>query len=58
MSDKIPYSNVTAKNKPAATSKVRSSNIKAKSNSGAGKGDKARHDLSVYADNYDDIKWD
>lgn len=57
MSDKIPYSQVSKSVKPAAKPKVQSSNIKSDSNPGAGKGDKPRHDIGAYADNYDDIDW-
>tara|TARA_R100001163_G_scaffold728_4_gene1063 strand:- start:16672 stop:16848 length:177 start_codon:yes stop_codon:yes gene_type:complete len=57
MSDKIPYSKVNKSVKPAASPKVKTSSIKSNTNSGAGKGDKPRHDISAYSDNYDDINW-
>ncbi len=56
MSDKIPYSKVDKKSVPAAKSKAQSSNIKPE-NRNAGKGDKPRHDISAYSDNYDEIDW-
>lgn len=56
MSDKIPYSKVDKKSVPAAKSKVKHSNIK-QENRNAGKGDKPRHDISTYSDNYDEIDW-
>jgi|GEM_PF-4986064 len=56
MSDKIPYSKVNKTSVPAAKSKVSSSNNKSE-NRNAGKGDKARHNISAYSENYDDINW-
>ena len=56
MSDKIPYSKVNKTSIPAAKSKAPSSNMQSE-NRNAGKGDKPRHNVSIYSQNYDDINW-
>jgi len=56
MSDKIPYSKVNKTSIPDAKSKASSSNMQPV-NRNAGKGDKPRHNVSVYSQNYDDINW-
>jgi len=56
MSDKIPYSKINKTSVPAAKSKAPSSNMQSE-NRNAGKGDKPRHNMSVYSQNYDNINW-